>query len=172
MCPQGQGKKLNPAYKGGASGHVFVLIKADQKWKLINSTYSPFDQKIGPHAKDILQVRRLLSAKFSTQKEHETSHQKAKEVIRTLTYADIEALDFESPTDLKLKFDKGTPVLVPEFQSLPETLSGEDEPLNFRKMIIFEVIGPNDYDLHKWKDRYNIIVSGNKSSNICRFTLR
>lgn len=170
MCPLGHGSKLNKNYHGGASGHVFVLLRDDQIWRLINTTFSPFDEKNGPHVKEIKAVRDHLHQKFTDKKAEEAARADALSVIRKLKFNDIESAIFDSATALEKKLSAGEVVKAPIFESLPETLPGENGPLHLRNMLIYESVMPKQFKQHAWRDRYPIIASGAKNNNICRFT--
>lgn len=167
FCP-GRNSKLDHSYRGGASGHVFVLMKLKGKWKLINTTYPPFSEKKGPNAQKIRTVLKMRDS-VKSKEQFDQYRNKAVETIRNLSVEDLEIADFPSPKNIEHDLRVGKTVKIPEFDSLPETLPGGGGPIHFRKMIVYDVSKPDSYLLHKWKDRLNMIASGNKESDICRF---
>ena len=169
FCSGGKGSRIDPSYRGGASGHVFVEVKIDGKWKLINTTYAPFLNRSGPHAD---QLQRAYRSPYNLGSKEETDEHKSNilSIVRKLDSSDLEIVDFADPVVLQAKLNAGERVNVPEFQSLPEILPGGDNPLHFRKMIIYDVSEQDKTILHKWKDRVNLIASGSKTGSTCRFS--
>jgi hypothetical protein len=170
MCPNGMGSKIDKLYRGGASGHVFVLMKVSGEWKLVNTTYSPYDIKTGPRAAEIQELKRRHRTAASSE---DLSKVKADSLqfMRGLNISEIEAASFDEPTKLQKGLVAGLPISVPEFQSLPESIPGRFGPIQFRKMTVFDISEPDKYLNHSWNDRYNLIASGKRESDTCRFTL-
>ncbi len=160
ICPLGRGSVLDSKY-GDASGHVFVLLKASKKWKLVNTTSAPLEEKVGPQAAEMQAAYQLLHSRFTSKKAGEEAQENVKAAIRKLSFADIEAVDFLSPDQISKKLDLGQVVPVPKFTGL-----GQMGP-----MTIFEVVRPDRYSRHTWKERFPIIASGRKENVTCRFTL-
>jgi hypothetical protein len=160
LCPGGRGAKINSKYRGGASGHVLVLLKAHEKWVLINTTAAPYDYVSGPHAAEVKAVRDRLHEPFTKKSDYEAVEAKARAVVRRLQLSDLDIVDYLPPQELERKLNSSA-VVLPTFHSLPPQL---------KKLLVYDVVAPSKYSNHKWSDRYDIIASGAASGDICRFT--
>jgi hypothetical protein len=168
FCAGGRGSKADPTYRGGASGHVFVLLKVGGAWKLVNTTLSPLRYALGPHAKGVNELATERS-KINSQKTSDLYQAHVAQLIRKMDFSDLEAAGFIDPDAIQSKLGKGEGVRVPEFKSLPEVIGEPQHPVQFRNMTIFDVSLPQEYPLHKFKDRVNFIASGKLGSDVCRF---
>jgi len=170
FCPQGKGSRVDPNYQGGASGHVFVEVRINGKWKLINTTYAPYSDRKGDHATELQMAYQKRSAVHSKETADQYRANMLKS-IRTLDFSDLEITDFPSPEEIEKQLKAGKSVQVPEYESLPETLPAGSDVIHFRKMMIYDVSPLSQIPLHKWKDRVNLIASGRKDSDKCRFSV-
>lgn len=168
MCPGGKGTSLNPNYRGGASGHVFVQVKVKGQWKLINTTYAPLLSRKSARAEELQKVYQSR-VQIRSKDDFDDYQKRLKKAVRGLLETDLEMVDFSSPEEILEKMKTGKSMHVPEFQSLPETLPAGDGFIHFRKMLIYDVSSPDQMQRHKFKDRHNLIASGRKESGVCRF---
>jgi|GEM_PF-3979329 len=165
ICPGKKGQARDAKYNGGASGHVFVMVQlkpGDEKsWTLINTTHDPIrpDQSgkyrgvHGPELSELLKKPNKGSHKFAL----------AKDLLQKLDASDVEMSSWPEfsfdPTALKKRVEK-EPVSIPEAinQSGP-----------FKPMTIFSVETSRTYLRHTFKERLNLIASGEVNNMKCRY---
>jgi hypothetical protein len=165
ICPGRRGRARNANYRGGASGHVFVMVQLkpgdDKSWSLINTTQDPFrpdrkNQYRGAHGKEVSELLKLP--------DHGShKYQSARNLLEKMNASDIEMTqwgDFSfTPKALKKRV-AWEPVSIPE---------GIINSGPFKSMTIFSVESLSSYPRHSFQERLNLIASGEVNRMKCRY---
>ena len=165
ICPGKRGEARNANYRGGASGHVFVMVQLkpgdDKSWSLINTTQDPFrtnmkNQYRGAHGQELSELLKLP--------DHGSHrYQNARSLLEKMDASDVEMSNWGNfpfaPKALVERVDQ-KPVSIPD--SIIK--SGPLKP-----MTIFSVESSESYLRHTFQERLNLVASGEVSNLKCRY---
>ncbi|MBU6155078.1 MAG: hypothetical protein KGP28_12310 [Bdellovibrionales bacterium] len=165
ICPGKRGQARNANYRGGASGHVFVMVQLkpgdDKSWSLINTTQDPFrplkeGQYRGTHSRELAELLRLP--------DHGShKYQNAQSLLEKIDATDVEMTKWRefsfTPKALKKRV-ASKPVSIPE---------GIINSGPFKPMTIFSVESSESYLRHTFQERLNLIASGEVNNMKCRY---
>ena len=165
ICPGKRGQARNANYRGGASGHVFVMVQLkpgdDKSWSLINTTQDPFrpdrkNQYRGAHGKELSELLKLP--------DHGShKYQNARSLLEKVDSSDVEMTNWGdlpfTPKTLKQRVER-KPVSIPD---------GIIKSGPFKHMTIFSVESSESYLRHTFQERLNLIASGEINNMKCRY---
>jgi hypothetical protein len=183
LCEGRKNQPRNDSYRGGAQGHVFLMLQGeDGTWRLVNTTYGPqsearraADPRAGnPQAAYLQEPRRgahWVALESATRARRGAS---LDGVLAAFDWSDLEAAEVGSPESLEASLRAGRAQELPVFPSLPGHFINSEPgapaaTTPFQPMSVFHVSTLADYPRHKFEERLNLIASGTKSSAKCRW---
>jgi len=184
ICPD-KGKIRNLEPQNGASGHVFLLVKFSKGWHLVNTSQSPLFEphplSNGAARKELERLEKLCREKFPKPSPESFGcfENAFKEAKKRVTLDQIEIIPFKSPAEIESEMKNfPTDIPVQRFPSLRTWMGPGLDPEGMKIFRLWKYGTPGGnatkerddyYPLHTFEERFNLVASGSKSSNTCRY---
>jgi hypothetical protein len=157
ICPGKAGDPKNPNYHGGASGHVFVMLRMnpndEKSWSVINTTSDPLSSPMnaGAHRAELKAFLEGIAHGYPQDMG----------LLKKMDSSDIEMTQW---TDFPLSPEKLETEMKFKPINIPDQISN-----GMSKMTIISVNTLDNYPRHTFSQRLNWIASGSIESGICRY---
>ncbi len=147
-----------------ANGHVFLAVRINGRWKLINSTHDPLAFPLSKRSAAYIDFAARLG-KCSPRAQ--VCIRRARKRAASLLVLE----DFEHTPLSSVEMDltgKGPPIFIDtsKFPSLTSQLGSEKAS----RLLLFHQSNFEQYPLHTIQDRLNLVASGSMDSELCRWS--